>query len=77
MAKPTAQTVQAELVQLKKENTKEHHALENKVNDNKNKHSNDWYIRNYINGFIYMGINYFSRITNIGSYVTTRNIRYG
>ena len=33
MAKPTAQTVQAELVQLKKENTKEHHALENKVND--------------------------------------------
>ena len=33
MTKPTAQTVQAELVQLKKENTKEHHALENKVND--------------------------------------------
>ncbi len=33
MPKPTAQTVQAELVQLKKENTKEHHALENKVND--------------------------------------------
>ena len=33
MAKPTAQTVQAELVQLKQENTKEHHALENKVND--------------------------------------------
>ena len=33
MAKPTAQTVQAELVQLKEENTKEHHALENKVND--------------------------------------------
>ena len=33
MAKPTAQTVQAELVQLKKENTKEHSALENKVND--------------------------------------------
>lgn len=33
MAKPTAQTVQAELIQLKKENTKEHHALENKVND--------------------------------------------
>ena len=33
MAKPTAQTVQAELVQLKKENTKEHHALESKVND--------------------------------------------
>jgi len=33
MAKPTAQTVQAELVQLKKENTKEHNALENKVND--------------------------------------------
>tara|TARA_R110002020_G_scaffold170331_1_gene359925 strand:- start:1189 stop:1425 length:237 start_codon:yes stop_codon:yes gene_type:complete len=33
MAKPTAQTVQAELIQLKEENTKEHHALENKVND--------------------------------------------
>ncbi len=33
MPKPTAQTVQAELVQLKKENTKEHNALENKVND--------------------------------------------
>ena len=33
MPKPTAQTVQAELVQLKQENTKEHHALENKVND--------------------------------------------
>ena len=33
MAKPTAHTVQAELIQLKKENTKEHHALENKVND--------------------------------------------
>lgn len=33
MPKPTAQTVQAELVQLKNENTKEHHALENKVND--------------------------------------------
>lgn len=33
MAKPTAQTVQAELVQLKKENTKEHNALESKVND--------------------------------------------
>ena len=33
MAKPTAHTVQAELVQLKKENTKEHNALESKVND--------------------------------------------
>ena len=33
MPKPTAQTVQAELVQLKKENTKEHHALEAKVDD--------------------------------------------
>jgi len=33
MAKPTAHTVQAELVQLKKENTKEHTALESKVND--------------------------------------------
>ena len=31
--KPTAQTVQAELVQLKKDNTKEHGALESKVND--------------------------------------------
>lgn len=33
MVKPTAQTVQAELVQLKLENTKEHTALESKVND--------------------------------------------
>ena len=33
MAKPTAHTVQTELIQLKKENTKEHTALENKVND--------------------------------------------
>ena len=33
MAKPTAQTVQAELVQVKQENTKEHNALESKVND--------------------------------------------
>tara|TARA_R110000796_G_C14542598_1_gene433061 strand:- start:1354 stop:1590 length:237 start_codon:yes stop_codon:yes gene_type:complete len=33
MPNPTAHTVQAELVQLKKENTKEHNALESKVND--------------------------------------------
>jgi|TARA_R110000764_G_scaffold140161_2_gene228246 hypothetical protein len=33
MTKPTAQTVQAELVQLKKDNTKEHGALEKKVDD--------------------------------------------
>jgi len=33
MPKPTAQTVQAELVQLKQENTKEHTALEKKVDN--------------------------------------------
>lgn len=33
MAKPTAQTVQAELVQLKEQNSYEHSALETKVND--------------------------------------------
>ena len=34
-------------------------------------------IRNYIDGFVYMGFNYLSRITNISSYVAARNIRYG
>ena len=33
MAKPTAQTVQADLVQLKEQNSYEHTALETKVND--------------------------------------------
>jgi hypothetical protein len=33
MPNPTPQTVQAELIQLKLENTKEHTALETKVND--------------------------------------------
>ena len=33
MSKPTAQTVHAELIQLKTENTKEHGALEKKVDD--------------------------------------------
>ena len=33
MPNPTPQTVQAELVQLKKDNTKEHGALEKKVDD--------------------------------------------
>ena len=33
MPKPTAQTVQAELVQLKEQNSYEHTALETKVND--------------------------------------------
>lgn len=33
MAKPTAQTVQAELVKLKAENTAEHNALEKKVDN--------------------------------------------
>ena len=33
MSKPTAHTVHAELIQLKTENTKEHGALEKKVDD--------------------------------------------
>ncbi len=33
MSKPTAQTVHTELIQLKTENTKEHGALEKKVDD--------------------------------------------
>ena len=33
MSKPTAQTVHAELIQLKTENSKEHGALEKKVDD--------------------------------------------
>jgi len=36
MPKPTAHTVQAELIQLTKENTKEHGALEKKVDDLQN-----------------------------------------